>query len=940
MGHGYTSPRRRLIPLLFLLLLRSTSVLTGQTEPYRRDSFSPLFEGQNAVFVCDPSGQVSGTLSYQWTLNDTHIIATRRSFTIYNVRESDSGLYKCIVRGKIMDKEVVAEHATFAYVKKAETMLTQVVDEGVSVIILCNVTDSNVPPGSKNLRYQWHNPNGTLISNRGFLRLANIRIHESGVYVCTASVDVNGTRHEASRGTNIQVKRAGNVIFPGLSGHTIHVLETSPVHQTCRVEKHHPGANYTYHWLGPHRQKIADGSQLTIDYALRSRHSGAYTCVAKSIQAAHRDLEGTVYVIVLQRSDFDVRRFDECESSSDEKCSWELRLLVIDSTESHRVVNLFRARSNIMMTWDALLPPPRLYFGKHFLTMRSTATLPPSTSKFAVRVTPAASEPTSNHTLCIQPTLHDMRVRNNRKHAWLVNAATAHSGRAHLSSSSSSMRKWRHDYTVLRRVCVRLMVFSSVMESATQGGEIDTSSRCVVQAFMHKFGLKSTFSDFPPTLRHETLRFQISTLSENLRIGGFTHRRVSIPYLPFPVGVTQEQFEYTWISPEGQPVTPQPSPEMYVQLQSPQQFGLYTIRVRGIHSGYSHELQSDVLLQMNPDDYSLRISGQGSQMFPNSRVEVLCEVQPLHPGAKVRWVNAQNLMVASDGRLMIERFKNGNEGSYFCEAFLPDGNILLKQLFLQLENGTEIGADGIEGDSGSSYTIHIASYPSHFTYDDAVELHCIVQPDANGVTFEWTKDGQVIGNNQVLDIPAFGRQDTGKYQCRATIQSVVKYAEEILTLPSEDTWELAMGPRVVSAGAFKPFQIECTSHRSGVRPSVVFSSDANITIDSQFQLLFPAAQRVIISVPRGLSTVYNGMSIRCLLNNVYSKQSRIFIQDSCPTKQISCLSGECVLIDKICNGVNDCRDGSDESEQFCCLGLLVWPGGQDARRWHNGGVPK
>ncbi|KAH9281039.1 Low-density lipoprotein receptor [Echinococcus granulosus] len=721
MGHGYTSPRRRLIPLLFLLLLRSTSVLTGQTEPYRRDSFSPLFEGQNAVFVCDPSGQVSGTLSYQWTLNDTHIIATRRSFTIYNVRESDSGLYKCIVRGKIMDKEVVAEHATFAYVKKAETMLTQVVDEGVSVIILCNVTDSNVPPGSKNLRYQWHNPNGTLISNRGFLRLANIRIHESGVYVCTASVDVNGTRHEASRGTNIQVKRAGNVIFPGLSGHTIHVLETSPVHQTCRVEKHHPGANYTYHWLGPHRQKIADGSQLTIDYALRSRHSGAYTCVAKSIQAAHRDLEGTVYVIVLP------------------------------------------------------------------------------------------------------------------------------------------------------------------------------------------------------------LRFQISTLSENLRIGGFTHRRVSIPYLPFPVGVTQEQFEYTWISPEGQPVTPQPSPEMYVQLQSPQQFGLYTIRVRGIHSGYSHELQSDVLLQMNPDDYSLRISGQGSQMFPNSRVEVLCEVQPLHPGAKVRWVNAQNLMVASDGRLMIERFKNGNEGSYFCEAFLPDGNILLKQLFLQLENGTEIGADGIEGDSGSSYTIHIASYPSHFTYDDAVELHCIVQPDANGVTFEWTKDGQVIGNNQVLDIPAFGRQDTGKYQCRATIQSVVKYAEEILTLPSEDTWELAMGPRVVSAGAFKPFQIECTSHRSGVRPSVVFSSDANITIDSQFQLLFPAAQRVIISVPRGLSTVYNGMSIRCLLNNVYSKQSRIFIQDSCPTKQISCLSGECVLIDKICNGVNDCRDGSDESEQFCSAKLVAIP---------------
>ncbi|KAL5108129.1 hypothetical protein TcWFU_008840 [Taenia crassiceps] len=247
-----------------------TSLSTGQAAPYGRDNVSLLFEGQNAVFVCDPSGQVSDNLTYQWTLNNTHIIATGRSFTIHNVRSSDSGLYKCIVRGKIMDKEVVAEHATFAYIKKTETMHTQVVDEGVSVTVLCNVTRSNVPQGSKNMRFQWHNPNGTLVSNEWFLRLADIRIHESGVYVCTVSVDVDGVRHEASRGTNIQVKRAGSVIFPGLLGHTIEVMETSPVHQTCRVEKDYGGANYTYHWLGPNQREIANDSQLRIDYALRS----------------------------------------------------------------------------------------------------------------------------------------------------------------------------------------------------------------------------------------------------------------------------------------------------------------------------------------------------------------------------------------------------------------------------------------------------------------------------------------------------------------------------------------------------------------------------------------------------------------------------------------------------------------------------------------------
>ncbi|KAL5960791.1 Low-density lipoprotein receptor [Taenia solium] len=244
--------------------------------------------------------------------------------------------------------------------------------------------------------------------------------------------------------------------------------------------------------------------------------------------------------------------------------------------------------------------------------------------------------------------------------------------------------------------------------------------------------------------------------------------------------------------------------------------------------------------------------------------------------------------------------------------------ISIQQLSLQMGSGVEAGGEGFGSDSGSSYTVHIVRYPSHFSYGDDVRLHCNVQPDASGVTFEWTKDGQVIGNDKVLNIPVFSRQDVGRYQCRTTIQSVVKNAEEILTAPSEDNKGLTMTPRVVNTSVFKPFEIECISHRQGVRPSVAFSSDANITLDGHFKLRFPDAQKVIISVPRGLPAVYNGMSIRCLLNDGYSKQSRIFIQDSCPTKQVSCRSGECIPSDKICNGVNDCIDGSDESEQFCC----------------------
>ncbi|VDM35343.1 unnamed protein product [Hydatigera taeniaeformis] len=395
----------------------------------------------------------------------------------------------------------------------------------------------------------------------------------------------------------------------------------------------------------------------------------------------------------------------------------------------------------------------------------------------------------------------------------------------------------------------------------------------------------------------DALRFQISTLSEDLRLGGFTHRRVILSQLPSPTGMTQEQFEYIWMSPEGQPMTPQPSPEIYVHLKSPQQFGVYTIRVRGTRSGYTHELQSDVLLQSNPDGYSLWILGQREAVLPNSRVDVLCEVRPTHPGAKVRWVNAQNLMVAPNNRLVIERFGSYNEGSYYCEAFLPDGTILLKKFSRQMGIETDIFESGFVGDGSNSYavhivrypshffynnevqlhcivqpdvSVHIVRYPSHFFYNDEVQLHCIVQPDVSGVTFEWTKDGKVVGNDQVLDVPAFGRQDVGKYQCRATIQSVVRIAEEMLTPSSEDPKNdfelerqgLTMEPRVVNSSAFKPFELECIAHRPDVRPLVVLSSGANITLDGHFQLRFPDARKVIITVPRGLPTVYNGMSVR------------------------------------------------------------------------------
>ncbi len=78
----------------------------------------------------------------------------------------------------------------------------------------------------------------------------------------------------------------------------------------------------------------------------------------------------------------------------------------------------------------------------------------------------------------------------------------------------------------------------------------------------------------------------------------------------------------------------------------------------------------------SPGRFTLTISGTTGFISPDSRVEASCKVEPPHPGAKIRWVNAQNIPVSPDGRLIIERFTAANEGNYVCEAFLPDGHIL------------------------------------------------------------------------------------------------------------------------------------------------------------------------------------------------------------------------------------------------------------------------
>ncbi|VDN10044.1 unnamed protein product [Dibothriocephalus latus] len=87
-----------------------------------QEKYNIVYEGQNVVFLCDPIGPETTSLHYQWTLNDTQIIATGKSFNLRNVQKSDMGTYKCTVRGDFDSKSVVAEQSTFVFVKQGKTI--------------------------------------------------------------------------------------------------------------------------------------------------------------------------------------------------------------------------------------------------------------------------------------------------------------------------------------------------------------------------------------------------------------------------------------------------------------------------------------------------------------------------------------------------------------------------------------------------------------------------------------------------------------------------------------------------------------------------------------------------------------------------------------------------------------------------------------------------
>lgn len=66
-------------------------------------------------------------------------------------------------------------------------------------------------------------------------------------------------------------------------------------------------------------------------------------------------------------------------------------------------------------------------------------------------------------------------------------------------------------------------------------------------------------------------------------------------------------------------------------------------------------------------------------------------------------------------------------------------------------------------------------------------LKCVVNPKPPVVSYEWYKDGQIIGRNSDITIYKFGSSDIGRYQCLARLDNYIDISSNSTITPEQPT---------------------------------------------------------------------------------------------------------------------------------------------------------
>ncbi|CAH8673765.1 unnamed protein product [Schistosoma haematobium] len=420
------------------------------------------------------------------------------------------------------------------------------------------------------------------------------------------------------------------------------------------------------------------------------------------------------------------------------------------------------------------------------------------------------------------------------------------------------------------------------------------------------------------------LRFQITTIEEDLNIGGFTHRRIVPVDSSKPNLTTRETFIYQWLDTEMNPILDSMGPDLRIKFQSPSDFGRYSVRITGLNSGYQRDLSTYITMdgrngEVEPT-YSVVIREISGPLYLNARLELECSPRPPNSAARINWLGPDGMVVSDSSNIVFERFQPHHQGRYTCQILLPN-QIILRQSVELVVSGTSTEIP----EPDRLYTIRIIQSPTYFRYNDAVHLQCIVSPTPPLVSYEWFKDGVLIGRQADIHIQRFTPDDVGRYQCVARLDSMVLTFNSTISIDDGTGVDLIMRPNIIYIPAFHPFEIECLSIRTGLSPIAIFGNGAPIESDNRFTIIKPNEQRLIIKATDGLSSVYNGLRIRCMLPGLNYKEVTLYIMDICTASQSQCRTRQCIQTSSICDGKADCLDKSDEGSSFCNAGLTVIP---------------
>ncbi|XP_057298458.1 hemicentin-1-like isoform X2 [Hydractinia symbiolongicarpus] len=144
-------------------------------------SHGDVWEGDSVVLKCSVEGTLP--ITYQWYKEDVALSGSQSTYVLNSISKSEEGSYRCVAANVFGTK---SSHSTIISVLYIGTPVittspsTNNTTEGDNLALTCKTSGQPVPT------YQWYQ-NNLLLSNLSVLTLPNVKISQSGEYVCKAS---------------------------------------------------------------------------------------------------------------------------------------------------------------------------------------------------------------------------------------------------------------------------------------------------------------------------------------------------------------------------------------------------------------------------------------------------------------------------------------------------------------------------------------------------------------------------------------------------------------------------------------------------------------------------------------------------------------------------------------------------------------------------------